>query len=211
VSWLERDELSSLELWSIMMGCRFVYGDCIDGKESKEIAIEYPERRALFFPGKVHVPRSLARRLKRRDYEVTFDAAFMEVVKACKRTADTWITRQIEYAYEEAFREGWAHSCEVWKESQLVGGVYGLGIGKVFFAESMFRRESYMGKIALVRLLERCFELGFEVVDAEEMQDDLALLGAVGCSNYAFSVMSYDWLHSGVRTPWSPPPADLRT
>ncbi|MCA1948101.1 MAG: leucyl/phenylalanyl-tRNA--protein transferase family protein [Armatimonadetes bacterium] len=210
MSELKRNELSSLELWSIMMGCRFVYGDCIDGKESDYLSIEYPERRALFFPGKVQVPRSLARRMRRRDYEVTFDAAFQEVVKACKRS-DTWITHQIEFAYEKAFREGWAHSCEVWKEGRLVGGVYGLGIGKVFFAESMFHWEPGMGKIALVRLLERCFELGFEVVDAEEMKDDLALLGAVGCSNYAFSLMSYDWLHSGVRTPWSPPPADLRT
>lgn len=210
MSELERDELSSLELWSIFAGCRFVYGDCINGKESGHILIEYPECRGLFFPGKVHVPRSLARRMRRRDYEVTFDAAFMEVVKACKRS-DTWITHQIECAYEKAFGEGWAHSCEVWKEGQLVGGVYGLGIGKVFFAESMFHRESGMGKIALLSLLDRCFELGFEVVDAEEMQDGLALLGAVGCSNYAFSLMSYDWLHSGAQTPWSPPPTDLRT
>ncbi|MFN3683172.1 MAG: leucyl/phenylalanyl-tRNA--protein transferase [Fimbriimonadaceae bacterium] len=197
---MERYELRSIELWSAYRGCGFLEGPWIQRV--------YPDCRALFFPGKVHIPRSLARRIRKRDYEVTFDQAFLDVVRACKRPCG-WICGELEIGYEEAFQEGWAHSCEVWRDGNLAGGVFGVGIGKVFLAESMFHREPYMGKIALVHLLDRCFELGFQVVDGEQFKDDLARHGAVGCTNYAFSLMTYDWMEE--ETPWSPKPKALRT
>ncbi|MEJ5170445.1 MAG: leucyl/phenylalanyl-tRNA--protein transferase [Fimbriimonadales bacterium] len=200
------------ELWHWLRKGYLVYGALleVDGASQEDLEALPPMKpRALFFPGKFHVPRSLARRLNKADFTVTFDTAFRQVVQACIRDLWGWITPGMIRLACEAFEEGWAHSCEVWLEGRLVGGVYGYGVGRVFFAESMFHREDDMGKIALLHLVAKCFDLGFEVVDGEEMKDSLALLGAVGCPNREFLELAGRWLDEP--TAWSPLPKELRT
>lgn len=148
-------------------------------EEDGEVCWYQTTGRAVFLNCEMHVSRSLRKRLDRQDLEVTFDCDFEGVMRACFREEGNWLSDDFVRVYGEAHREGWGHSCEVWREKQLVGGVYGLAIGGCFCAESMFHREPNMSKIALYFLLKKCHELGFHYVDAQIMNSHLASLGCV--------------------------------
>lgn len=140
------------------------------------------DSRAIFFPDSFIVHRSFAKTLRKNDFSVTYDQAFRQVMESCIRTEDgaegNWITGPILDCYTGIHREGWGHSCEVWREGRLVGGVYGIAIGRAFFAESMFHRETDMSKVALWALLEKVRELGFDFVEAQFPTPHLQSLGA---------------------------------
>ncbi len=138
----------------------------------------FSQRRALFPITGVRVSRSLARRLRSGAFEVTFDTAFEEVMRGCVRPKDNWINEDLIEVFTRIHQEGWAHSCEVRREGRLAGGVYGLALGGVFCAESMFHRETDASKVGLWALVERCRELGFQVFDVQVMNSHLASLGA---------------------------------
>ena len=119
-----------------------------------------PDPRGVLLPGDLHVSRSLRRSARR--FETTIDTAFAEVVAGCAdpRRDGAWITPEVAEAYQELHRLGWAHSVEVWRDGELVGGLYGLAVGRLFAAESKFHRATDASKVAVVRLVEVLSEDG---------------------------------------------------
>jgi len=142
-----------------------------------------PDPRAVIFPDRVKVSRSLRRTLARGAFEIRLDTEFDEVVRGCAapREGDprTWITPAIRAAYGELHRLGYAHSVETWAGSELVGGLYGVSIGRMFFGESMFARRTDSSKVALVRLTDQLIRWHFELIDCQVMNPHLQSLGAI--------------------------------
>jgi leucyl/phenylalanyl-tRNA--protein transferase len=142
-----------------------------------------PDPRAVIFPGSLKVSRSLRRRIASCEFRVTLDNAFAEVVEGCAapRGGDprTWITRSIQRAYIELHRLGFAHSVESWRADELVGGLYGVSIGRMFFGESMFARATDASKVAIASLASQLSRWGFELIDCQVMNPHLRSLGAV--------------------------------
>jgi len=156
-----------------------------------------PDPRCVLFPQRLKVSRSLARRLRRGDFDFTLDAAFARVISACaapragKRGGGggdgggdgggTWLTADMMRAYTALHRRGIAHSAEAWRGGpggELVGGLYGVALGGVFFGESMFSRESDASKVALAQLVERLRAWGFALIDCQVTSPHLLRLGA---------------------------------
>ena len=141
-----------------------------------------PDPRMVLFPGEVKISRSLAKRLRRREFEARLDTAFAEVMRACaapRQGADgTWITPQMQQAYLRLHELGWAHSVETWVEGELVGGLYGIAIGRAFYGESMFARTSDASKVALAHLARHLESRGFGMIDCQMSTAHLESLGA---------------------------------
>jgi leucyl/phenylalanyl-tRNA--protein transferase len=138
-----------------------------------------PRKRGILPLDGFHISRSLARRLKSPDITVTTDQAFSDVVSACAERDETWISQRIQGLYQALHDEGHAHSLEIWQEGQLVGGVYGVVLGAVFFGESMFSRRTDASKIALAHLVHRLRAGGFTLFDTQFLTPHLASLGAI--------------------------------
>jgi leucyl/phenylalanyl-tRNA--protein transferase len=138
-----------------------------------------PDPRAILPLDGLHVARRLARTLRQGRFRVTINAAFPEVIAACAARTETWITPAIREAYVRLHQLGWAHSVEVWVDSTLAGGLYGLAIGGLFAAESMFHRVSDASKIAVVALVEQARRVGMTLIDVQMPAEHLASLGAV--------------------------------
>ncbi len=142
-----------------------------------------PNPRCVLFPETFRPSRSLGKLLRRGDYTVTFDRAFDRVIHACagprRGQTGTWITRDMEKAYTALSRLGVAHSVECWLGERLVGGLYGLALGTVFFGESMFSMRTDASKVALATLMENLSRWGFTMVDCQVSSEHLFRLGAV--------------------------------
>lgn len=137
-----------------------------------------PDPRGVLLPGDLHVSRSLRRSMRR--FEVTYDTAFLDVVLACADPArdGAWITPAIVAAYQRLHELGWTHSVEVWRGGHLVGGLYGLAVGRLFAAESKFRRVTDASKAAVVALVEALEEDGEPwLLDVQWRTDHLGSLG----------------------------------
>ncbi|MBX3120238.1 MAG: leucyl/phenylalanyl-tRNA--protein transferase [Fimbriimonadaceae bacterium] len=145
-----------------------------------------PAVRALFPIDGVHVSRSLRKRINRGDLQITFDEMFEQVMRCCLRPSDNWISEDIIRVYTQIHAEGWGHSCEVWCDSELVGGIYGIALGNCFSAESMFHRRTDMSKVALWAMVEKCRSLGFTIFDAELMNPHLASMGAYEITQFEY-------------------------
>ena len=141
-----------------------------------------PDPRMVLFPERLHVSRSLRRTLRRGTFEVTFDRDFGAVIRACAAPRDdgggTWITAQMIDAYERLHRLGLAHSVEAWHRGELVGGLYGVALGSLFFGESMFSTMSDASKVAFVRLVQTLQAAGCPLIDCQVYTAHLASLGA---------------------------------
>lgn len=142
-----------------------------------------PDPRCVVPVHQVHVGRTLRRVLDRGTYEVRFDCAFERVIRACKTTprqgqSGTWITDDMERAYIELYRLGYAHSVEAWEAGELAGGLYGVSLGRIFFGESMFSHRSNASKVALVRLAQKLAEWSFTVIDAQVATPHTLAMGA---------------------------------
>lgn len=142
-----------------------------------------PDPRMVLRADELHVPRSLAKTMRRRPYQITLDAAFRDVVAACASTArpgqdGTWITREMRAAYEILHRLGYAHSVEAWRGDELVGGLYGVSLGGAFFGESMFARTPDASKIAFVTLVKDLARRDITLIDCQVYTDHLARFGA---------------------------------
>lgn len=141
-----------------------------------------PDPRMVLVPGEVRVTRSLAKRLRNGGFELRVDTAFAEVMRACAApradAAGTWISPAMIAAYTRLFEAGYAHSVETWREGTLVGGLYGVAIGRMFYGESMFSRVPDASKVALVRLARQLADWGFGVIDCQMETAHLASLGA---------------------------------
>ncbi len=141
-----------------------------------------PDPRCVLEPKEVKVSRSLSKCLRKNLFNVTFNSAFSDVLNACaaarKGIKDTWITQDIKLAYLNLFKKGYAHSVECWQGEELVGGLYGIAIGKVFFGESMFSRVSNASKVALVQLAKSLESMDFRIIDCQVHSSHLQSLGA---------------------------------
>jgi leucyl/phenylalanyl-tRNA---protein transferase len=142
-----------------------------------------PDPRMVLFPHEFRITRSLAKVLRNADYEVRLDTAFAEVVAACAGTprdgqAGTWITAEMQAAYCRLHELGYAHSVETWMAGKLVGGLYGVALGRAFFGESMFSHRRDASKIALAHLCEHLKRLEFGIIDCQMETAHLASLGA---------------------------------
>lgn len=138
-----------------------------------------PRKRGILPLDGFHISRSLARRLRDPALRVTADTAFSAVVSACAEREETWISRRIQSLYQELHRLGHAHSVEVWRKDQLIGGVYGVVIGAAFFGESMFSRGVDGSKIALAHTVDRLRAGGFQLFDTQFLTPHLASLGGI--------------------------------
>ena len=150
-----------------------------------------PDPRMVLFPEELKVSRSLRKTVARGDFEIRMDTAFGEVMEACSQPRDgqagTWIVDEIIEAYTALHRMGFAHSVESWRDGTLVGGLYGMALGKAFFGESMFARETDASKVALVALVGRLRARDFTVIDCQQNTTHLASLGAREIPRAAFS------------------------
>lgn len=150
-----------------------------------------PDPRAVLFPGRIRISRSLRKNIRNKGYTIVFDRNFAEVVQACAAprayTSGTWITEDMHAAYCQLHQAGLAHSVEVYnQQGQLVGGLYGVAAGGVFCGESMFSREPDTSKIAFVALAYYLLKWGFAVIDCQISNSHLSSLGAEEISRERF-------------------------
>lgn len=143
-----------------------------------------PDPRAVLFPTKLHVSRSLKRILRRHVFAVTFDSSFRTIMEQCAGPrpqypeGGTWITDDMLDAYTRLHELGYAHSVETWQDGRLVGGLYGVAIGGAFFAESMFTRVDDASKVALVRLVRQLQVWDFRLIDCQQFSPHVGRFGA---------------------------------
>lgn len=141
-----------------------------------------PDPRLVLFPEQLNVSRSLAKTLRRQLFDIRYDTAFDEVIAACAAPREpgggTWITDDMRQAYLTLHDLGIAHSIEAWQEGQLVGGLYGIAIGRVFFGESMFHRKTDASKVAFVHLARQLSAWGYQLIDCQVSSEHLLSLGA---------------------------------
>lgn len=137
-----------------------------------------PDPRCVLYPQEFHVTRRSSRKLK--TFTITVDRRFSEVIASCAEIhkEGTWITPDIRMAYTRLHELGVAHSVEAWKEGQLAGGLYGVAIGRVFFGESMFHRESEASRSALAALVALLTERGFSLIDCQQVTPHMLAMGA---------------------------------
>ena len=152
-------------------------------REAADVFWVEPKKRGVLPLDGFHLSRSLAKLLRSDRLRVTVDRAFPQVVAACaeatQRRPDTWINPEIERAYAELHRRGYAHSVETWDGATLVGGLYGVRLGAAFFGESMFSRAANASKVAMAHLVARLRVGGFRLLDCQFLTEHLASLGAV--------------------------------
>jgi leucyl/phenylalanyl-tRNA--protein transferase len=142
-----------------------------------------PDPRMLLLPSELRVSRSLRRSLNKERFEIRFDTVFEQVIRACaeaRRSGQhgSWINPDMVRAYCDLHDEGYAHSCEAWRDGRLVGGLYGVSLGGALFGESMFTNEPDASKVAFVRLIERLSGWGFVLVDCQIHTEHMARFGA---------------------------------
>lgn len=151
-----------------------------------------PDPRCVLFPTRLHISRSLQRFMRKSAYRISFNENFPGVIYWCRRLRagldgrGTWITREMEKAYIRLHELGFAHSVECWDGDQLVGGLYGICIGRVFFGESMFSRSKNASKVVLVHLMEYLRQKDFEFLDCQQTTDHLISMGAQEISRKDF-------------------------
>ena len=157
-----------------------------------------PESRGVIPLDAFHVPRSLAKLVRQNKFDITFNAAFPAVMRACAEPArgreKTWINRTILDLYGELHRMGHAHSVEAWDGTDLVGGLYGVSLGRAFFGESMFSRKPDASKACLVHLVERLRERGFVLLDTQFTTGHLKRFGAIDVPRKDYEAMLADAL-----------------
>jgi leucyl/phenylalanyl-tRNA--protein transferase len=145
-----------------------------------------PDPRMVLHTAELKVSRSLAKNLRNKGYRVTVDTAFLEVMNGCADRKETWLGKPMQAAYSALHRSGYAHSFETWRGDDLVGGLYGVAIGRMFYGESMFSRTTDASKVALVALVRELGRRGFPLIDCQMKTPLLASLGGREIPRVAF-------------------------
>lgn len=151
--------------------------------EDQPILWWFTSPRMVLYPSELKVSKSMRNILNREEYSVTYDADFPQVMHNCKQIfrpgqGGTWISPDMMDAYIELHDMGYAHSIEVWEGDEMVGGLYGIIIGKIFYGESMFAKKSNASKVGFIHLVRRLETLGFEIIDCQQETPHLTSLGA---------------------------------
>lgn len=156
-----------------------------------------PDPRTVLFPAELRISRSLRKLLRARRFAVTMDRDFPAVINACAAPRDaqggTWLLPEMIAAYRALNVRGVAHSVEVWEQGELVGGLYGVAIGEVFFGESMFTRRDNASKVALVALCQRLSRWGFGMIDCQVLTEHLLRMGADEMPREQFITLLTQW------------------
>lgn len=164
-----------------------------ESADDPEIFWVRPEERGILPLDGFHVPRSLARTVRRARFDIRFDTDFAGVIAGCAQSRSerpsTWINQPIRQAYGRLFAAGHCHTVEAWREERLVGGLYGVTLGRVFFGESMFSLERDASKVCLVRLVEKLKADGFELLDTQFTTEHLRRFGAVDVPRRRYETM----------------------
>lgn len=142
-----------------------------------------PDPRFVLVPSELKISKSMAQLLRRQAFEFTINKAFSEVISHCKTISrrgqnGTWITEEIREAYTRLHHQGYAHSAEVWQNGELVGGLYGIRLGKMFFGESMFSKVSNASKYAFISYVQHLMTEDVQLIDCQVYTEHLASLGA---------------------------------
>lgn len=141
-----------------------------------------PDPRLVLFPENLYISRSLDKTLRKRPFDIHYDRAFDRVMTACAaprhEAGGTWITEEMKLAYQNLHRLGFAHSFEAWLDGELVGGLYGIAIGQVFFGESMFHTKTDASKVAFVHMARQLTAWGYRLIDCQVRSEHLLSLGA---------------------------------
>lgn len=151
--------------------------------ESSPILWWSPDPRLVLFPEELQIPRSLKQVIKKDFFKITTDKAFEDVINNCahiqrKGSHGTWLTKDMILAYIKLHHLGYAHSVESWHEGELVGGLYGVALGGVFFGESMFTKMSNASKVAFVKTVQRLKSQGYIIIDCQVVTKHLMNMGA---------------------------------
>lgn len=168
-----------------------------------------PDPRFVLRTADLHIPRSLGKRIRRGDYTITLDTAFADVINACRTQArpgqaGTWITPDMEHAYTTLHRLGFAHSVEAWQDGVLVGGLYGVAIGRSFSGESMFAHAPDASKVAFVWLVRQLQAWGWPLIDCQMETAHLARFGAAPLDRETFLAETAALVGHAVNPePWS--------
>lgn len=158
-----------------------------------------PDPRFVLFPEKLKISHSMRNVFNKHLFKFTIDKAFTQVIKKCRfakraNEAGTWISDDIENAYSDLFRKGFAHSAEAWQNNELVGGLYGVLLGKVFFGESMFANKNNASKFAFIKMVEALKKNGIQLIDCQVYTSHLESLGAEFISRREFIDMLKKWV-----------------
>ncbi|MCK5899022.1 MAG: leucyl/phenylalanyl-tRNA--protein transferase [Methylococcales bacterium] len=141
-----------------------------------------PNPRLIITPDHLKISRSLAKVIRQQRFELSVDRAFSKVIKACSTTREeaegTWISEEMIIAYQQLHQHGIAHSIEAWSQGELVGGLYGVTIGQVFFGESMFHTQTNASKVVFAHLIQQLQQWGYQLIDCQVHSDHLVSLGA---------------------------------
>ncbi len=163
-----------------------------DDRDAEDIYWVEPRKRGILPLDQFHLSKSLRKTLRSERFETTFNRAFPDVLAACTESTEdrpgTWINGQIEHAVLQLHAAGHAHSIETWSEGRLVGGLYGISLGRAFFGESMFSRMTDASKVALAHLVARLKVGGFTLLDCQFQTPHLQSLGAIEVSRADYSV-----------------------
>ena len=151
-----------------------------------------PDPRFVLYPDDLKVSKSMRPYFNQQKFQVTVDQEFEQVMRACqtqrrsRQSGGTWITESMVEGYVALHNKGYAHSIEVWDQDQLVGGLYGVGLGKVFYGESMFAKVSNASKFGFITLVRRLKHLGFVLIDCQQETQHLTSLGGKSIPRVTF-------------------------
>ena len=162
--------------------------------QNEDILWWSPDPRFVLFPDELKINKTIRSLLEKNDFGFTINTAFKEVIYQCKKIPragqqGTWITDEVEKAYRKMHELGYAHSAELWQDNELVGGLYGIKLGKVFFGESMFSKINNASRFAFTRYVQQLKEEGIELIDCQVYTEYLESLGAKMINGKEFSKM----------------------
>lgn len=160
--------------------------------EGEHILWWFPDPRFVLFPEDLKISKSVKPLLNRNEFDFTINKAFAEVIRSCQQIErsgqdGTWITHDVEKAYTKMHELGYAHSAEVWKDGELIGGLYGIRLGKVFFGESMFSKTSNASRYTFIRYVQQLRSEGVELIDCQVYTEYLESMGAAMIEGKDFS------------------------
>lgn len=172
-----------------------------------------PNPRTVLYPEQLHISRSLRKILRQEIYRVSLDTAFVQVMQACAQprsgASGTWISQEMIAAYTRLHHSGVAHSVEVWREEELVGGLYGIALGRMFFGESMFSWADNASKVGFAHLVRQLQAWNFPLIDCQVANAHLFSLGAIEISRENFQRMLLDFTNrSALPGPWKLTPVN---
>ena len=160
-----------------------------------------PDPRFVLFPDALKISKNIKPLLSRNEFAFTINKAFAKVIHHCKKIKrpgqeGTWITDEVEKAYIKMHELGYAHSAEVWKDGDLAGGLYGIRLGKVFFGESMFSKQSNASRYAFIKYVQQLKEEGIQLIDCQVYTEYLESMGATMILRKDFIRLLHEWIPS---------------